>query len=126
MKKLLAPLGAAGRLRVPFLRRGAAVVVVLAVAVYLGSSGVSYLIRQYHLNQREQQSRAAIVRLETEVAQLQALRDYMRSDQFVEQQAREIEGLVRPGDIPVTVQAPPRATGDTTQQGPWWLRYVQP
>ena len=59
--------------------------------------------------------------LEDNRAYLQAVKDYVASDAYVEQQARRQLGYVRPGEIPFVVTGP-ELPKDANRTGEWWQR----
>lgn len=79
--------------------------------------------RSYQLGVQTRQLQQALAQDQVQYAQLDALRRYMRSDAFIESQARR-EGLALAGDVPVAVSAPsPSPTNDHSPAGAWWERY---
>jgi cell division protein FtsB len=103
-------------------------------ATYFGFSTWHYVTHNYRLAQEEDQLRRDIAQLDQEHGQLVAVRDYLESDEYVEDIARRILGLVRPGETLVIVSssAPPVATATPSAEapadaGPWWKDlFVQP
>jgi cell division protein FtsB len=94
------------------------------VSVYFGFSVVGNYVHQYQLNRDKAQLEAQIQTEQTRYAKLDALRQWMQSDAFIEAMARH-EGLIKPGDHPIVVSAPvpsptPGADGD------WWEKYFGP
>jgi len=107
-------------------------VAVLAIG-YLAYTTSRYVIHNYQLHQDEAQIRRDIAGLDRDHAQLVAVRDYLKSDEYIEDQARRILGLVRPGETLVVVSGAPlhgessTATGTTpgplaghTPGAAWW------
>jgi cell division protein FtsB len=100
----------------------------LLATTYFGYSTWKYVTHNYHLSDEEAAIRREIAELDQEHAQLVAVRDYLRSDEYVEYVARNVLGLVRPGETLVIVSssAPPapsptpvpRLLQDGTE--PWW------
>ncbi|MCC7362741.1 MAG: septum formation initiator family protein [Dehalococcoidia bacterium] len=60
--------------------------------------------------------------LEDRRAYIEAVRDYVSSDQYVEQEARRQLGYVRPGEIPFVVISPPVEDNSELPKGDWWER----
>ncbi len=93
------------------------------IAVYFGFTIVGNRFHQYQLDRENTQLEQRIATGQSQVSQLQALRDWMQSDAYVEQMARE-QGMVRPGDHAVIVTAPAAAAQDDSRE--WWQRYFEP
>lgn len=106
---------------------------VLAIT-YLGFTTTHYVIYNYQLQRDESQVRADIAQLDRDRDQLVAVRDYLKSDEYIEDVARRVLGLVRPGETLVVVSgATPVATAATspvaapTPASEWWKSlFVQP
>ena len=102
-------------------------VATLLVAGYLIYSAGGSLLHSYQLQGDEAQLRADIDDLQTQHDQLQQVRDYLRTDEYVEFMARRVFGLVKPGEVLVIVDAPKaQATSTAPQDFPlgatWWQR----
>jgi cell division protein FtsB len=78
---------------------GAAVIAI----TYLVFTTGSYIVHYYQLQNEERELRREIAELGTEHEQLTAVRDYLESDEYVEDVARRTLGLVRPGETLVIV-----------------------
>jgi cell division protein FtsB len=105
-----------------------AIAVLLAVG-YLGFNTARYVVHNYQLHQEEDGVRAQIDQLDRDHEQLVAVRDYLKSDEYVEDVARRILGLVRPGETLVVVSGADPAPGAAatatpgaraTAGAPWW------
>lgn len=94
------------------------------IAVYFGFTIVGNRYHQYQLDRENTQLEQRIVVGQNQQAQLQALRDWMQSDGYVEQMARE-QGMIRPGDHAVIVAAP-TAVPVQDDSREWWQRYFEP
>ena len=98
---------------------------VLAIG-YLGYTTSRYVIHNYQLHQDEAQIRRDIAQLDRDHEQLVAVRDYLKSDEYIEDQARRILGLVRPGETLVVVSgapapaATPAPLAQHTPGAEWW------
>lgn len=97
---------------------------VTAVAVvYFLITGAVNTVRSHQLRQEEGQLRSDIQRLESRYQRLQALKDYLNSDEYIEAVAREQLGLVREGEtgfvVISTVPTPTPAPGEA-QPELWW------
>jgi cell division protein DivIC len=93
------------------------------IAVYFLASGAVTAIRAHQLRQEESRLRADIADLRERYERLEALKQYLQSDEYVEAVAREQLGLVRKGETGIVVisTAPPPA--DATGSEPpalWW------
>jgi cell division protein FtsB len=91
---------------------------------YLSFTTSRYVIHNYQLHQQESQVRRQIDQLNKDHEQLVAVRDYLKSDEYVQAVARRVLGLVNPGETLVIVSGttPPPAT-PVAQGSPgaeWW------
>jgi cell division protein FtsL len=110
--------------------------VALIVVVYLAFTTGTYVVHYYQLRSDERELRQEIQQLDTDHEQLSAVREYLESDEYVEEVARRTLGLVRPGETlvivsgtdppvtptPQTTTAPPFASGDDD----WWKALFVP
>lgn len=111
-------------------------IVLCAAAVIIGYTAINttrYVVHNYDLRRQESQSRAQIAQLDQNHAQLVAVRDYLKSDAYVESVARRMLGLVHPGETLVVVSpsqdgvAATATPQDTGAIEPWWKKlFVQP
>lgn len=80
------------------------------------------LVRSYALVNDEHRLQEQVDALREQRAQLIQIRDYLRTDEYVEFMARRVFGLVKPGEKLIIVDAPaappPEETGNLT----WWQR----
>lgn len=83
-----------------------------------GGSALDY----YRLTDDEDRLRADVAELRLQEQQLEQIREYLRSDDYVEFMARRVFGLVKPGETLVIVKAPPApdSGADDTPGRPWW------
>ena len=100
---------------------------------YLTFTTLHYVVHNYQVHHDETSVRADIAQLDREHGQLVALRDYLKSDEYVEEVARRILGLVRPGETLVVVSssdnahdAPSTAQPARTPGDAWWKEFVPP
>lgn len=105
------------------------VLAALAVGYFLFNAAKDTLL-SHHLTQEEQQLHQQIDRLQSDQARLEALRDYLKTDEYVEGVARRL-GLVRPGETLVIVSstAPPTPAptpGGSISTAPWWEQLYSP
>jgi cell division protein FtsB len=107
----------------------------LIAAAYLAFTTGSYVVHYYQLRGEERALKREIADLNTEHRQLTAVRDYLESDEYVEDVARRTLGLVRPGETLVIVSGmdpPPTPTPEvpaaTVMPGDedWWKSLFVP
>jgi len=107
---------------------------VLTVALYFvaGFSGQIYQTRQ--IAQQTRDLRAQIKHLQSEHATLTQAVSQAGTPAFVEQQARDQLGMIRPGDVPVVIVNAPKPTPPASPTAPapapthWqqWAALLQP
>jgi cell division protein FtsB len=96
----------------------------LIVIVYLLFSAGGSALDYYRFAGDEDRLRDQVTRLQNEEQQLEQIRDYLRSDDYVEFMARRVFGLVKPGETLVIVQSPD-SDEDAVEQTAgesWWQR----
>jgi len=105
---------------------------VALIAVYFAYTTARNVVQNYQLSQQEQQVRAGIAQLDQDQRQLAAVRDYLKSDEYVEDVARRTLGLVKPGETLVIVSGTsptpePTATPGmrATAEPAWWKRLFE-
>ena len=105
------------------------VLAVTAVIVgYFLVTGATTALRSGQLSDREDRLQAEITELEDRYERLQALREYLDSDEYVEAVAREQLGLVRDGETSIVViSTVPSPTSDAGEpEGElWWERLIR-
>jgi cell division protein FtsB len=93
------------------------------VAVYFLVTAALTAIRSHQLGEQEAQLRAEIEVLQSRYERLQALRQYLDSDEYIEAVAREQLGLVRPDEtafvVISTVPTPEPEEGEVESEL-WW------
>ena len=108
---------------VPFPRFGPAHIVVAVAAVLLALfaySAMQTAAQTYRLRDSQRALVQELSELRRQRAELEGLREYLASDEYIEAVARERFGLIRPGELAVTVEAPAQdAAGETASQR-WW------
>jgi len=77
--------------------------------------------RTHQLAEEKSKAHQEVATLENTKKYLEAVRDYVASDAYVEQQARRQLGYIRDGEVPFVVVSPPLAES-TTPTGEWWQR----
>jgi cell division protein FtsB len=92
-------------------------VLLLVVGGYLLFSAGSRALQTYRLAGQEAQVRGEIAKLQRHQRQLVALREFLRSDEYIEGVARRILGLVRPGETLVIVSGPEPAADEEGEEG---------
>ncbi len=92
------------------------------VVVYFLAAGLFNAIHSHQLRQERARLEADIQGMEERYQRLEALKEYMNSDEYLESVAREELGLVREGETSFvatsTVPAPTPAPGESGQT--WW------
>jgi cell division protein FtsB len=112
-----------------------AILVVLAAAFVVGyllfrAGGIG--LQSYQLAGEEQQVRQEIADLQRQHEELVALREYLRSDEYIESVARRILGLVKPGETLTIVSGPQGeqagvpAEESNRPNRPWWEELFEP
>jgi cell division protein FtsB len=83
-------------------------------------------LQSYRLAGQEQQVRREIAELQRQHDELVVLREYLRSDEYIESVARRVLGLVKPGETLTIVSGPQgEEAGVSAEQSnrpnqPWW------
>jgi cell division protein FtsB len=89
-------------------------------------------LQSYRLAGQEQQVRHEIADLQRQHDELVALRDYLRSDEYIESVARRVLGLVKPGETLAIVNGPQGeeagapADESSRPNRPWWEELFEP
>ena len=119
--------GAATVSKLPHLRLMPLLICAALLAIgYLTYTTSRYFIHNYQLGEDEAQIRRDMTALDHDHAQLVAVRDYLKSDEYIEDIARRILGLVRPGETLVVVSSSDSAPAATPQPAAhtpgaeWW------
>lgn len=97
------------------------VVACLLVAAYFTYSAVAGAVRNHQLAQSRAEAIREIQQLQDEKAYLEAVRDYVASDTYVEQQARRQLGYIREGEVPFVVIGP-GIEAEPEDGTRWWQR----
>ena len=103
----------------------ALVLTTLGLILYLGTLTVARTLETYATYQDAARMRAEIQGLQERYAQLETLRDYELTDDFVEQVARRELNLIKPGETAVIVIAPTPTPTEALpllveERKPWW------
>jgi cell division protein FtsB len=93
----------------------------LILGAYFAFSFVGGWVQGQRLadDRAEAQHEVAVLRDKKE--RLQAVKRYVSSDAYIEQEARRRIGFVRPGEIPFVIESPPLPQ-ETAVVGEWWQR----
>lgn len=99
-------------------------VAIIIAAGYLTFSAGNNLVNSYRLVHQERELKSEVDGLQAELDQLNQVREYLRSDEYVEFMARRVFGLVKPGEKLVVVEAPqpPPPENDELDDLSWWER----
>lgn len=96
----------------------------LVVSGFFAFSTARNAVRNYQLREDERALKTELRQLDADREELTAVRDYLASDEYVEDVARRVLGLVRPGETLVIVtgrEPAPSPTAATHPLGqPWW------
>jgi cell division protein FtsB len=114
-----------------------AAIVVLTIALFLVIDFGRRTTAGYYVSQTEKRLEAEIETLLAQQAALKARREYVQTDAYVEQWAREQAHMVRPGDRWLIVITPPPSAAQAADSQPasiaapepvpnwhhWWLLF---
>ncbi len=96
---------------------------------YFLVTGATTALRSSHLGEREDRLRSELAGLQQRYERLQALRDYLDSDEYIEAVAREEMGLVRRGETSIvvipTVASPTPGPGEADGGDLWWEALIR-
>jgi len=93
----------------------------LLIAGYFVYTAAVGAYRTHQLAEEKANAQQEVTALENKKKYLEAVRDYVASDAYVEQQARRQLGYVRDGEVPFVVVGPPlEESAEPT--GEWWQR----
>lgn len=110
------------------------VLLVAAIAiVYFLFNGAMQAVRSYQLGEEAQGLDRQLRELQERYRRLEALRDYLNSDEYIEAVAREQLGLVRPGEksivvittAPTPVLEAAEDKGEESSQELWWETLIR-
>jgi cell division protein FtsB len=97
-------------------------VATIVASAYFAFSAGSNLLHSFRLANDEARMRQEVERLRQHQEQLQQIRDYLRTDEYVEFMARRVFGLVKPGERLVVVDAPQPPPAEEPPGLTWWQR----
>ena len=96
-------------------------VAVLLLALYVYAyAAIQTAQNTYRLHEAGRTLQGELYDLRRQRAELEGLRDYLRSDEYIEAVARERFALVRPGEIAVAVDAPESSAPEREPGQRWW------
>ncbi len=105
-----------------WLVRGVLALTLVAVAYFL-VKGIFSIMEAVEAGSQEEALREQLEAVKARYQALEAVRNYMESDEFIEAMARQYLGLVGPGEVGIVVVAPtPAPTPEIP--GPWWEAVV--
>jgi len=99
--------------------------VTLVAVFYFVFAGVTGAFRNQQLDGRKDALEQEIAQLEQDRTQLEAVREYLTSDEYIERAARSQLGLVRPGELGVVIVAPTPDEDKNDVATPWWKRFFE-
>ena len=93
-------------------------VVIVYLLIGAGGSAVNY----FQLADEEEVLRRQVLEQHRLERELEQIREYLRTDEYVEFMARRVFGLVKPGEKLVIVKAPPAEDADVPREEGrrWW------
>jgi cell division protein FtsB len=110
-----------GRPQIPFIPL--IVAGALLIVGFLAFSTGRNVVRHYQLREEERDLRLELQQLDRDADDLEAVRDYLESDEYIEDVARRTLGLVRPGETLVIVAGSETVASPTPSARigePWW------
>ena len=96
----------------------------LIIAAYFAFSFIGGWIQGQRLESDLDVARREVAVLEDKKARLQAVKRYVASDAYIEQEARRQLGYIRYGEIPFVIESPPAEQEGIV--GEWWQRLFSP
>lgn len=96
----------------------AAAMMVAAYFIYTAAEGA---LRAHSVSQNRNQAEERVAQLEAKKSYLEAVKEYVGSDSYVEQEARRRLGYTRDGEVPFVVIGP-APSEDQQASGEWWER----
>jgi cell division protein FtsL len=95
----------------------------VVIVAYFLVTGAFNAIRSHNLRQEQGRLQADIEGLQGRYQRLQALKEYLNSDEYIESVAREQLGLVRQGEtgfVAISTVPSPTPAPDEADRGLWW------
>jgi cell division protein FtsB len=96
----------------------AAGVLVAAYFIYTAAAGA---VQGHQLSKDQHRADRTVSELESKKAYLEAVKQYVSSDTYVEQEARRRLGYIRDGEVPFSVISP-EIQPEEEPDGEWWQR----
>lgn len=96
-------------------------VVCLLIGCYFVYTAAAGAVRNHQLASQRENSAREVAVLEDQKVHLVAIRSYVATDGYVEQEARRQLGYVRDGEVPFVVISP-RLQDEEQPRGEWWER----
>jgi cell division protein FtsB len=93
----------------------------LILAAYFAFSFVGGWVQGERLKSERAEAQHEVNVLRDKKERLMAVKRYVSSDAYIEQEARRRLGYVRPGEIPFVIESPPLPQ-ETEVTGEWWQR----
>jgi cell division protein FtsB len=119
--------------RLPRLSIVKVIIILAAIAVgYFVFTAAGEALMSHNLTEEEQRLRDQIQTLTDQQEDLQALRDYLQTNEYIEAMARRALGLVRQGETLFVVGSdaatpgPTAVTEEDATARPWWERLLNP
>lgn len=99
----------------------------VCMAVYFLASGAANFVRSQQLSQQESRLQSEIDDLEERYERLNALEEYLNSDEYIEAVAREELGLVKRGETAfIAISSQPSATpAPGVESDLWWETLIR-
>lgn len=103
---------------------------ILAIGYFVvASAGDTIFTQRVHTD--EERLELEVAKLQADRAKLEAIRNYLRTDEYIEGAARTLLGLVRPGESLVVVSSSvtPSPSSDESEEEsylPWWEKLYGP
>ena len=93
------------RLRLPTFGPLQMVIAIAALLLVLFAyAGVQTAAQQHRLTQQQRELEHEVARLQQQIAELEGLREYLASDEYIEAVGRSRFGLVQPGETAIIVE----------------------
>ncbi len=93
----------------------------LLVAAYFVYTAAAGALQGHRLSEDQAVAEKNVADLESKKAYLEAVKSYVASDAYVEQEARRRLGYVRDGEVPFVVISP-ALEPQAEPEGEWWQR----